>query len=511
MFIEIQRGKSFGGLTRYCLGPGEIGSENRVQFVETLNLATQNAEAAWRIMAARHYVQDELKAKHGIRVGDRGRPVGHMVISWSADEAAAQDLGKDAMMKAARGALAAIGAQDNQAIVIAHDDTEHPHCHVVINLIGNDGRLKDNDYENRKLSRFALDLETQIHGEPVVKKRFKNWQDRNAGETPYPVKKKARHLYEIEKAVETGDIRPEVANRLLAEQATIEKKRLAIAALQKQHIDKLRWCHEERKKRIHDSSKLAIRLANTNTRKRFAETWDKLYDQQLEERAKFNTKEESLKGSLENALQLVDWFAIGKRPSDTGTGGLRRFFNLLVSESSRREELSKRQEAERCELRNRQRRIERELHSDARKKRKEQLNSERKSFQLKLGRMVKRHELQTNQLNEQQKSLARERNHILERPRVLERNRKRLHSEERQYILELKESFNRATDVGDEAAQGEQEDSRSPQGRIRRVRDPKNSRRRRRQRGETAEQYQERINRLGLDPVREQPDIDRDH
>ncbi|GAA5508029.1 hypothetical protein Rcae01_03489 [Novipirellula caenicola] len=53
------------------------------------------------------------------------------------------------MMTAARGALKAIGADKHQAIVIAHNDTtgNNPHCHIIVNLIGDDGRLKDNSDE----------------------------------------------------------------------------------------------------------------------------------------------------------------------------------------------------------------------------------------------------------------------------------------------------------------------------------------------------------------------------
>jgi len=78
------------------------------------------------------------------------------------------------MMNAATGALRSIGADGHEAIVIAHNDTANPHCHIIVNLIGDDGRLKKNWKEREKLSRFALEQEKKIHGEPVVKRREKN-------------------------------------------------------------------------------------------------------------------------------------------------------------------------------------------------------------------------------------------------------------------------------------------------------------------------------------------------
>ena len=82
-------------------------------------------------------------------------------------------------------------------MIIAHNDTadRNPHCHVVINLIGDDGRLKKNYKEREKLSKFALEEEIRVHGKPIIQDRHKRWHDREAGETPTPQKKKARHLY----------------------------------------------------------------------------------------------------------------------------------------------------------------------------------------------------------------------------------------------------------------------------------------------------------------------------
>lgn len=487
MFIELQRGRSFGGLTRYCLGPGEAQVDNRVEFVETCNLATRDAEAAWRVMAARHYLQDELKAQNGIRTGNRGKPVGHMFISWGAEEAANQNLDREAMVTAARGALKAIGAEKHQAIVIAHNDTadNNPHCHVIVNLIGDDGRLKNNTDEKKKLSRFALEHETLVHGEPVVRSRYQNWQDRDAGETPTSVKKKARHLYELEKAAEAGDIDKKDAARMLEDQRGIEQRKERFEEASRDHLEKLRWCRDERIRHIEAESKTVVRDARTRIRKGYREYWQQLYDHQFWERGEFNANEQSIRGSIENAIRLVDWKSTEKRG-----GKLARLFNLVVSERARREEMAHRQQSERDEMRRQQREAEASAKAKARTDQKDRIATARKRYVQKSEQMKQRQEVGRDRLKKRQQIITKERNAALSTFRIQQRRRKKERAEERQYIAAMKQANQPEKD--DSRDEGTTDTKSGPLRRPRRERDPRTSRRKRQQRGETGQEYQER-------------------
>lgn len=487
MFIEMQRGRSFGGLTRYCLGPGEAQVDDRVEFVETRNIATRDPEAAWRVMAARHYMQDDLKAANGIRRGGNGRPVGHMFISWGAEEAANQNLDREAMLTAARGALEAIGAEKHQAIVIAHNDTveNNPHCHIIVNLIGDDGRLKDNTDEKKKLSRFALDHETLVHGEPVVRTRYRNWEDRDAGETPAPVKKKARHLYELEKAAKEGDIAPDEAMRMLGQQRLMERDKQRFEETAKAHREKLQWCREERIRRIEKETKASVKQIKTRTRNEYREYRDQLHDHQFWERGEFNDNEKSIRGSLENAVRLVDWNSTEQRGMK-----MTRLFNLVVSEKTRREEMVHRQQWERDELRRQQREAEAKQIGRARTEQKDRIAEARKRYLEKSEQMKQRQEAGRDRLRKRQQTITKERNAALSKFRVQQSIRKKERAEERQYIAAMtREKQREKTDGRDE----ETTDSVSGRSRrSRRERDPRTSRRKRQQRGETDQQYQER-------------------
>ena len=491
MFIELQRGRSFGGLTRYCLGPGEAGVEDRVEFVETRNIATRDPEAAWRVMAARHYMQDDLKAANGIRRGSNGKPVGHMFISWGAEEAANQNLDHNAMMQAANGALEAIGAEKHQAIVIAHNDTQdnNPHCHVIINLIGEDGCLKDNKNEKKKLSRFALEHETLVHGEPVVRTRYRNWQDRDAGETPAPVRKKARHLYEIEKATQAGDISPDDAKRLLAKQREIEQDKQRTKERFEDHEGRLKEYRDERISRIEKETKTRVTRIRTETRKEYREYWTQLDDHQFWERGEFNDNEKSLRGSLENAMRLVDWKC--EEQGATKLTAMFNFANLVVSEKARREEMTKRQQWEREEFRRQQRQVEAEKIAAARTEQKDRIAETKRWCLENVERMEQRQIANRDRLKKRQQAITKERNDALKHFRVSERIRKRERAEERQYIAAMTREAKREPD---DVNEDEQKDSGSGRTRRpRRKRDPATSRRKRQQRGETEQQYQERM------------------
>ena len=85
----VAKGRSFKGAAAYLLhDKGRAESAERVEWIETRNLATQDPELAWRIMAATALDQDRLKEAAGVRrTGRKSDQVAlHMVLSWHPDE-----------------------------------------------------------------------------------------------------------------------------------------------------------------------------------------------------------------------------------------------------------------------------------------------------------------------------------------------------------------------------------------------------------------------------------------
>ena len=415
MFVEISRGRSFKGLAQYCLHDVDRRGADRVAFTETRNLGTEDPQVAWRIMAARHYLQDDLKEQAGVGRGGAkdGKPVGHLLISWKKDEADSEQLNRQGMIQAAQGALRAIGAQDHQALIIGHDDTEHPHCHIIINLIGEDGRLKKNWKEREKLSRFALEREKAVHGEAVVKQREKNWLDREAGETPAPVRKKQRHLYELDKAAAQCPETAQFARRHRAQLAELERAKAALQQRQRRQHALLQEMAQLRQQQIAQDTQQRLRRSKGDIRQAHQQPWRDLLDLQSQQRQRFEENERNLKGSLANAMRLINWKQLLRRRDHLQELRLRDAFDLLTSETVRREALRTRQEDDRQRLRAEQRRQEEEQAATLLQDQQERLRQERQRLLRTREALNARQQRAREQLKQQQQVLTRERNDAL--------------------------------------------------------------------------------------------------
>ncbi|WP_420129170.1 relaxase/mobilization nuclease domain-containing protein [Longimicrobium sp.] len=113
-------GKGFLGLSRYLV-KGAAGEEReRVEWVETRNLPTEDPETAARLMAA--YARQSVRTQ---------RPVYHLVVS--ADPGDPVD--RASMSRVADTVLRELGLSEHQVLIIAHNDTAHPHMHLVVNRV----------------------------------------------------------------------------------------------------------------------------------------------------------------------------------------------------------------------------------------------------------------------------------------------------------------------------------------------------------------------------------------
>ena len=458
MFIEIQRGRSFKGTALYCLhDPDRSQTSDRVEFVETRNLATSNPDVAWRIMAAKHFAQDELKRQAGVGLGGRknGKPVGHLYISWGQDEAQAQNLNRAEMVRSASGALRAIGAAHHQAIIVAHNDTTNPHCHVIINLIGDDGRLKSNWKEKEKLSKFALEREIEVHGEPVVKLREKNWKHRLAGEKTPTVKKKARHLWELDQAAQQDPKIAAFAKKHYQELAALERQRKGhinrhgkvvqegLAQRHKRHRERLHWCFEERNRRIKADVKQKANQALRKIRQDHDFAWKNLLNEQEADRHEYRKNETTLLGKAYNVLRYSDWKKVFVEQCKTGDKSptlFSRAFNALSSSGHRRGVIDRKQQQEQAELRQRQRRIEHTAIKKIKLERARKLEVSSAAYTRKSAAM-KRHQIATNaKIQKEQQKLTQERNQVLGLYRERVKHQKRLRVAENVRLASSKQS-----------------------------------------------------------------------
>lgn len=122
------KGRSFKGIVRY-LHHGRINDPkpHRVVWSEGRNIATTNDKAVPAIMAATAALSSGVQ-----------KPVYHLPISWPPDER----LSKDVQLQVADTLLADLGLSEHQALIVAHDDGDCPHIHIVVNTVHPDtGRV----------------------------------------------------------------------------------------------------------------------------------------------------------------------------------------------------------------------------------------------------------------------------------------------------------------------------------------------------------------------------------
>lgn len=110
----------FHALARYLLkGKGDTHPD-RVQWMFTQNLATDDPLLAARFM--------EATASRSTRCV---KPVYHLMVAWHERERPSSDI----MQEVARRTLEMAGLEGHQALVMGHGDTPHRHFHIMLNRV----------------------------------------------------------------------------------------------------------------------------------------------------------------------------------------------------------------------------------------------------------------------------------------------------------------------------------------------------------------------------------------
>ena len=146
---------------------------------DTRNLATIRAERAARLRSATAKAAPNLKRLAGAAQGGRklAKPVLHYSLIWARDEAP----DRREMSRAVDGSLEALGLEGQEALVVAHDDTRHPHVHMVANRVDPEtGKAAKLGNSKLRPSRWAEGYERE-QGRIRCEERVKNNERRRAG------------------------------------------------------------------------------------------------------------------------------------------------------------------------------------------------------------------------------------------------------------------------------------------------------------------------------------------
>lgn len=362
--VHTKQGKSFLGITRYLL-EGEKGRENpdRVAWTATRNLATNRPMTAARVMAACAIDQDRIKADAGVKnTGRKSKNhVLHYTLSWTEDQTPPS---REEMMRAVNGSLAALGekagkkggrkgkagrtavrdqfADEHQALIVAHKDTDEPHVHVVVNRVHPEhGVMLPTSKDFILLSRWAEKYERETTG-ILVDQRAINNAARERGESVSSQKRVSRDVHELEGGA--NDNRPatkKVRDEQRAKDAKLAKESATMRESHRRAWSELSGAHQARKRALREESGGRIRKAMRSARDGFSDDWTTLYHEHRAATRAFERREERLAGKAINALKAAL--------------SLTAPVNVLWSKGARKAQLERAQSQQKVELAARQR------------------------------------------------------------------------------------------------------------------------------------------------------------
>jgi hypothetical protein len=343
-------GRSFKGAALYYLhdkrrdGEAERLTSERVAWTHTVNLPTDDADRAWRMMATTAMKADELKAAAGVKSTGRKltKPLTAYSLSWHPSERPSQA----EQIEAARETLKVLGLSEHQALIVCHNDEPHAHVHVIVNRVHPaEGKAATLANSKLKLSEWALAYE-QRRGKILCPERERNQAKRRQGEYARDPRV-PRPTYDFTRAAANDTARAAFTR-------TEQKQRdahLAAAgrAMHEGHRkqwDALKLSYRQARDRLYGRSDERKERRKQEVKEAFKPQWRDLFRQQRDEKRGFERREGSILGKVWNMAQA----ARELRRQDNGPATpMARLFGVLTR-SERENALESAQQRNRLDL-----------------------------------------------------------------------------------------------------------------------------------------------------------------
>lgn len=146
MIAKIIKGTNFSGVVNYMLSKRE--GEAKVLQANGVRSSFPNDIA--------HDFNLQASMRPSVQ-----KPVCHTILSFSAHDS--ERLTDATMVKIANEYLHEMGYGDTQNLIVRHSDRQHPHLHICINRIGNDGKTISDRNEKYRSTKICREL-TERYG-----------------------------------------------------------------------------------------------------------------------------------------------------------------------------------------------------------------------------------------------------------------------------------------------------------------------------------------------------------
>lgn len=148
MIGKIVKGRSFKGCISYVLGDKDV----------TILASEGVLEADANSIINSFYMQSLLNP-------NLSKCVGHIPLSFSPEDS--PRMTDKFMERLAKEYMKDMGIENTQYIVVRHNNTSHPHLHIVFNRVNNDGKTisdKNDRYRNEKVCKLLKDKYNLTYG-----------------------------------------------------------------------------------------------------------------------------------------------------------------------------------------------------------------------------------------------------------------------------------------------------------------------------------------------------------
>ena len=146
MIAKIIKGTNFSGVVNYMLSK----REGKVKVLQAIGVHC----------SLPNDIAHDFNLQASMRPNVH-KPVCHTILSFSAHDS--ERLTEATMVKIANKYLHEMGYGDTQSLIVRHSDRHHPHLHICINRIGNNGKTISDRNEKYRSTKICREL-TERYG-----------------------------------------------------------------------------------------------------------------------------------------------------------------------------------------------------------------------------------------------------------------------------------------------------------------------------------------------------------
>ena len=148
MIAKIVQGRGFKGVINYVI------DKNKAQLIMAEGVRLKDKEAVINSFITQS------------KMNSISKPVAHISLDFSAQDK--DRLTNKTMLRIAAEYMKKMGYNNTQYIIVRHNDTDHPHIHLVINRIDNDGKRISDKNEKLRSTKVCMEL-TKKYGLYIAK------------------------------------------------------------------------------------------------------------------------------------------------------------------------------------------------------------------------------------------------------------------------------------------------------------------------------------------------------